>query len=158
MKEHFKCLNANFRLLKTIYVHLLVCYLNKLQNAWCNVKDLSEKFAYDLHLQWSTKRRKCKASVLSWVAYRQTFATVLRTEHCPSFLRLWTTLYLNCRRSTFWHLMGTIQQANTSPNFLSEEIKYNVDHWDKCCNFCCDFVEKERLFCMPFFWWTATWN
>jgi len=26
----FKCFNVNFRLLKTIYVHLLVCYLNKL--------------------------------------------------------------------------------------------------------------------------------
>ena len=24
----FKCFNVNFRLLKTIYVHLLVCYLN----------------------------------------------------------------------------------------------------------------------------------
>jgi len=27
------------RLLKTIYVHLLVCYLNKLQNALCNDRD-----------------------------------------------------------------------------------------------------------------------
>jgi len=26
--ERFKCFNVNFRLLKTIYVHLLVCYLN----------------------------------------------------------------------------------------------------------------------------------
>jgi len=26
----FKCFNVNFRLLKTIYVHLLVCYLNSL--------------------------------------------------------------------------------------------------------------------------------
>ena len=25
-KERFKCFNVNFRLLKTIYVHLLVCY------------------------------------------------------------------------------------------------------------------------------------
>ena len=25
----FKCFNVNFRLLKTIYVHLLVCNLNK---------------------------------------------------------------------------------------------------------------------------------
>jgi len=25
----FKCFNVNFRLFKTIYVHLLVCYLNK---------------------------------------------------------------------------------------------------------------------------------
>jgi len=32
--------NVNFSLLKTIYVHLLVCYLNKLQNAWCNDKDI----------------------------------------------------------------------------------------------------------------------
>jgi hypothetical protein len=40
---------------------------------------------------------------------------------------------------------------HSSPNFLSEKIKCNVDHWDKCCNFCCDFVEKQRLFCMPFF-------
>ena len=31
--------NVNFRLLKTIYVHLLVCYLSKLQNARCNGKD-----------------------------------------------------------------------------------------------------------------------
>ena len=30
------CFNVNFRLLKIIYAHLLVCYLNKLQNAWCN--------------------------------------------------------------------------------------------------------------------------
>jgi len=28
MLERFKCFNVNFRLLKTIYVHLLVCYLN----------------------------------------------------------------------------------------------------------------------------------
>jgi len=34
-QEHFKCFNVNFRLLKTIYVHLLVCYLNKVQNAQC---------------------------------------------------------------------------------------------------------------------------
>jgi hypothetical protein len=33
-----KCFNVNFRLLKTIYVHLLVCYL-KLHNARCNDKD-----------------------------------------------------------------------------------------------------------------------
>ena len=31
--------NVNFGLLKTIYVHLLVCYLNKLQNARCNDKE-----------------------------------------------------------------------------------------------------------------------
>ena len=30
MWERFKCFNVNFRLLKIIYVHLLVCYLNKL--------------------------------------------------------------------------------------------------------------------------------
>ena len=30
----------NFRLLKTIYVHLLACYLNKPQNARCNIKDI----------------------------------------------------------------------------------------------------------------------
>ena len=29
MQERFKCFNVNFRLLKTIYVHLLVCYLSK---------------------------------------------------------------------------------------------------------------------------------
>jgi len=28
MYECFKCFNVNFRLLKTMYVHLLVCYLN----------------------------------------------------------------------------------------------------------------------------------
>jgi len=39
MQESFKCFNVNFRLLQTIYVHLLVCYLNKLQNARCNDKD-----------------------------------------------------------------------------------------------------------------------
>jgi len=27
MYERFKCFNVNFRLLKTIHVHLLVCYL-----------------------------------------------------------------------------------------------------------------------------------
>jgi hypothetical protein len=32
------CFNEHFRLLKTIYVHLLVYYLNKLQNARCNDK------------------------------------------------------------------------------------------------------------------------
>jgi len=32
-------LMENFRLLKTIYVHLFVCYLIKLQNAQCNDKD-----------------------------------------------------------------------------------------------------------------------
>ena len=31
--------NVNFRPLKPIYVHLLVCYLNKLQNDQCNDKD-----------------------------------------------------------------------------------------------------------------------
>jgi len=31
--------SVKFTLLKTIYVHLLVCYLNKLQNARCNDKD-----------------------------------------------------------------------------------------------------------------------
>ena len=35
----FKCFNVNFRLLKTIYVHFLVCYLNKLQNVRRNDKD-----------------------------------------------------------------------------------------------------------------------
>jgi len=34
--------NVNFRLLNTIYVVLLVCYLNKLQNARCNDKDGAE--------------------------------------------------------------------------------------------------------------------
>jgi len=29
----FKCFNVNFRLLKTVYVHLLLCYLNTIQNA-----------------------------------------------------------------------------------------------------------------------------
>jgi len=37
----FKCFNVNFRLLKTIYVHLLVCYLHKLQNVRCNGKDFT---------------------------------------------------------------------------------------------------------------------
>ena len=32
MWESFNCLNVNFRLLKAIYVHLLVCYLS---NADC---------------------------------------------------------------------------------------------------------------------------
>jgi hypothetical protein len=40
----FMCFNVNFRLIKTIYVHLLVCYLNKLQNARCNDKDLMTFF------------------------------------------------------------------------------------------------------------------
>ena len=39
VEERFKCLNIIFGLLKTIYVHLLVCYLYKLQNARCNGKD-----------------------------------------------------------------------------------------------------------------------
>ena len=43
MLERFKCFNVNFRLLKTIYVHLLVCYLNKLQNARCNDKDIPSR-------------------------------------------------------------------------------------------------------------------
>jgi len=41
MEERFKCFNVNFRLLKIIYVHLLVGYLNKLQNARCNDKDIN---------------------------------------------------------------------------------------------------------------------
>jgi hypothetical protein len=32
--------NVNFRLLKALYVHLLMCYLNKLQNARCNDEDI----------------------------------------------------------------------------------------------------------------------
>jgi len=28
MYERFKCFNVNFRLLKTMHMHLLVCYLN----------------------------------------------------------------------------------------------------------------------------------
>jgi len=32
----FKCFNVNFRLINTIYVHLLACYSNKLQNVRCN--------------------------------------------------------------------------------------------------------------------------
>ena len=47
MWERFKCFNVNFRLLKTIYVHLLVCYLNKLQNARCNDKDVQPLFVKD---------------------------------------------------------------------------------------------------------------
>jgi len=35
MQKNFKCFNVNFRLLKTIYVHLLVCYLNKLRDNIC---------------------------------------------------------------------------------------------------------------------------
>jgi hypothetical protein len=31
---------------------------------------LLEKFSYDLHRQWSSKCRKCKALVLRWVAYK----------------------------------------------------------------------------------------
>jgi len=31
-QQRFKCFNVNFRLLKAIYVLLLVCYLNQLQN------------------------------------------------------------------------------------------------------------------------------
>ena len=40
------CFNVNFRLLKTIYVHLLVCCLNKLQNARCN-----NKMVHIVHLE-----------------------------------------------------------------------------------------------------------
>ena len=43
----FKCFNVNFRLLKTIYVHLLVCYLNKLQNARYNNKEKLKLFLLD---------------------------------------------------------------------------------------------------------------
>jgi len=39
MNERFTCFNVNFRLLKITYVHLFVCYLNKLQNARCNDKE-----------------------------------------------------------------------------------------------------------------------
>ena len=42
-RSFFKCFNVNFRLLKTIYVHLLVCYLNILQNAPCNDKDSAQQ-------------------------------------------------------------------------------------------------------------------
>ena len=45
-KEHFKCFDVNFRFLKIIYVHLLVCQLNKLQNARCNVNERMEKFSW----------------------------------------------------------------------------------------------------------------
>ena len=48
------CFNVNFRLLKTIYVHLLVCYLNILQNARCNDKDDHGRvsiFQYEMTLQ-----------------------------------------------------------------------------------------------------------
>ena len=50
MYERLKCLNVNFSLLRTIYVRLSVCYLNKLQNARCNDKDTC--------LYLSVKRRK----------------------------------------------------------------------------------------------------
>jgi len=43
-QERLKCFNVNFRLLKTIIVHLLVCYLNKLQNARCNDKGYQRLF------------------------------------------------------------------------------------------------------------------
>jgi len=46
MWVRFKCFNVNFRLLKTIYVHLLVCYLNKLQNARYNDKDYTKAFIF----------------------------------------------------------------------------------------------------------------
>ena len=36
--------NVNFRLLRTIYMQLLVRYWNKLQNAWCNDKDSNNVF------------------------------------------------------------------------------------------------------------------
>jgi len=39
MRGRFKCFHVNFRLLKTMYVHLLVYYLNELQNARCNDND-----------------------------------------------------------------------------------------------------------------------
>jgi len=51
----FKCFNVNFRLLKTIYVHLLACYLNKLQNARRNDKDsmnLCSLFKATLKSRW----------------------------------------------------------------------------------------------------------
>ena len=38
-------MNVDFRLLKTIHVDSLVCYLNKLQNARCNDKDTCKVFA-----------------------------------------------------------------------------------------------------------------
>jgi len=38
------CFNVKFLdLLRNIYVHLLVCYLNELQNARCNDKDTSSQ-------------------------------------------------------------------------------------------------------------------
>ena len=43
MQERFKCFKVNLRLLKTIYVHLLVYYWNKLQNAQYNDKDSQYK-------------------------------------------------------------------------------------------------------------------
>jgi len=53
MQERFKCFNVNFRLLKTIYVHFLVCYLNKLENGRCKDKDIQKLlFQLDLAHQW----------------------------------------------------------------------------------------------------------
>ena len=52
--ERFEYFNVNFRLLKTICVVLLVCYLNKLQNARCNDKDIVGSISitsFSLHIQ-----------------------------------------------------------------------------------------------------------
>jgi len=51
--ERFKCFNVNFRLLKTIYVNLLVCYLNKLlESFYCIIE--AQSFCSDdvLTAQW----------------------------------------------------------------------------------------------------------
>ena len=46
------CFNVNFRLLKTIYVHLLVCYLNKqdiISVVYPNLKKKRKKFPSHKH-------------------------------------------------------------------------------------------------------------
>ena len=40
MIETCRSVLSNFNLLKTIYMHFLVYYLNKIQNARCNDKDI----------------------------------------------------------------------------------------------------------------------
>jgi len=45
-QEHFRCFNVDFILLKTIYVHLLLCYFNKDANLYSILSSLDEAVTF----------------------------------------------------------------------------------------------------------------